>query len=208
MHLYFSAPNPPACSKVGSDMGSFCLHPLEENFVFFHQSLSANGHLQIRELLRALVMEGLRLRPSSDTEKQERENCQACKLAPESTGHLGFKSGAATAEKVPEARVHSTVTQQGRLHGRGDLWIRSGSLCGENQHTGAEVGRVKGSQVGTLCLHLSVPGQPPTMALSLADPSWLTTTMGFAVLRQTITWGQTGPAPPGNWTVSGQHDFG
>ena len=69
------------------------------------------------------------------------------------------------------------------------------------------MGRVKGSQVGTLCFHLSVPGQPP-MTLSLAGPSWLTTKMGFAVLRQTITWGQTGPAPPGNWTVSGQHDFG
>lgn len=51
-------------------------------------------------------MEGLRLRPSPDTEKQERENCQACKLAPEST--VSSKSGAATAEKVPEARVHSS----------------------------------------------------------------------------------------------------
>ena len=94
---------------------------LEENLVFFHQSLSANSHLQIQEPLRALVMEGLRLRPSPDTEKQERENHQACKLAPESTGHLGSKSGAATAEKVLEARVHSRVTQQGRLPGRGDL---------------------------------------------------------------------------------------
>lgn len=66
-------------------------------------------------------MEGLRLRPSPDTEKQERENLQAYKLAPESAVHLGSKRGAATAEKVPEARVHSRVTQQGRLPGRGDL---------------------------------------------------------------------------------------
>ena len=64
-------------------------------------------------------MEGLRLRPSPDTEKQEGENCQACKLAPEST--VCSKSGVATADKVPEARVHSRVTQQGRLPGRGGL---------------------------------------------------------------------------------------
>ena len=50
---------------------------------------------------------------------QERENRQACKLAPEST--VRSKSGAATAEKVPEARVHSRVTQHGRLPGRGGL---------------------------------------------------------------------------------------
>lgn len=174
--------SPPPAAGVGSDVGSFCLRPCEENWAFLPPPSLGLLSPPEAELFATLPR---RCR----TRKGEPAGPET--LAAEGSVCWEARSGASIAEKVTEAGVpwseaagKTTLEEVGYEQGQAD---GMGRISSQGQ-------RWEGAKRANLG------------SATLDDRSLLATKRGFAVLHQTPAAGgrgrQTGSALPGRYVVT------